>query len=495
MSVAMDRALMALSLEDEEEEIPFTMPDLPGFSSAEENALSIMGRALNPECQKMSGLILTMPRKWQKEGRVRGVALSQERFQFIFQNEHDLLDVLEKGVQTYNEWALVLERWVENPPEDYLQHIPLWVRISKIPVNYYTMAALTTLGEMLGVVKVVAFDPSKPITQDFIRVQVMFNVAKPLKMARVLNMGGGRTHTIHFDYEKVQKRCFSCKRLNHEQSVCPILVRKRQEEARIRRNNRLEERLKPERVLAQSDPLYGVLEEEQVAVDPLTGRPKIAKEVLEEMRRFLRAETGEDLSIKVDKIKRSVREAEKDPIAQRTILRLESAPIITADLNKGKGPVFAYGEKELGRANWESNENPNKLLAASMKANSNFVVIGEPLISAVEGIENSEVRVYGANSDCPTVFQAGSSEHGPSGTVRKKAYVRRRPPKAQRQNNQLALVPVNFDQSSVRREGKQEAGSRKRKKTEIGAESGLINKVPVTNSIQSKASKSTYYNN
>lgn len=44
MSVAMDRALMALSLEDEEEdEHPFTMPELPGFSSVEENALSIMG--------------------------------------------------------------------------------------------------------------------------------------------------------------------------------------------------------------------------------------------------------------------------------------------------------------------------------------------------------------------------------------------------------------------------------------------------------------------
>ncbi|KAL0688940.1 hypothetical protein Bca4012_088617 [Brassica carinata] len=59
---------MTLSLE---EEAPFVMADLPGFSSAEDNVLSIMGRALNPECQKMSGLILTMPRKWQKEGRVR----------------------------------------------------------------------------------------------------------------------------------------------------------------------------------------------------------------------------------------------------------------------------------------------------------------------------------------------------------------------------------------------------------------------------------------
>lgn len=68
MSAAIDRALMALSLV---EDVPFTMPELPGFSSAEENALSIIGRILNPECQKITGLILTMPKKWQKEGRIR----------------------------------------------------------------------------------------------------------------------------------------------------------------------------------------------------------------------------------------------------------------------------------------------------------------------------------------------------------------------------------------------------------------------------------------
>lgn len=112
----MDRAMMALNLE--EEEVPFKMPTLPGFSSAEENKLSLMGRILNPECQKMSTLIYKMPRKWEKEGRVREIALPKERFQFIFQNEHDLMDVLEKGVQIFNEWVIVLERRVKNPLED-----------------------------------------------------------------------------------------------------------------------------------------------------------------------------------------------------------------------------------------------------------------------------------------------------------------------------------------------------------------------------------------
>lgn len=203
MSLAMDQALMALSLE--EEDTPFVMPELPEFSSAEENRLSLMGRILNPRSQKMSTLIMKMPRKWLKEGRVRGIALSQERFQFIFQYEHDLLDVLERGVHTHNEWVIVLERWVENPLDDYLQYVPLWVQISNIPVNCYTTAALTTLGDLVRKTEVVAFDPTKPITQDFIRVKVKFNVAKPLRSSKVVTLKGKEV-VIRFHYERVQKR-------------------------------------------------------------------------------------------------------------------------------------------------------------------------------------------------------------------------------------------------------------------------------------------------
>lgn len=93
--------------------------------------------------------------------------------------------------------------------------------MSKISLKYYTPPALMTLEEMIGEVKLVVFDPSKPITQPFIRVQVRFNVAK------VLNMDGGKTHTIHFEYEKLQKHCFTCKRLNHEKNIFPLAVKQR----------------------------------------------------------------------------------------------------------------------------------------------------------------------------------------------------------------------------------------------------------------------------
>lgn len=74
-------------------------------------------------------MIMDMLYKWQKYVRVKGVALSKERFQFIFQHEYELEGVLSKGFYTYDEYGPVMERWVENPPPDFLQFVPLWVQI------------------------------------------------------------------------------------------------------------------------------------------------------------------------------------------------------------------------------------------------------------------------------------------------------------------------------------------------------------------------------
>ncbi|KAL9308332.1 hypothetical protein AtEden1_Chr1g0038841 [Arabidopsis thaliana] len=155
MSSAMDKAMLAMSLQEEEEDQPFDMPDLPEFSSCERNALSLVGRLLNPDCQEMKRLIRDMPRKWQKEGRVKGIALTREKFQFIFK------DVLGKGAQTFDEWSIAIDRWYENLPENYLQFIPIWVQIWNLPINNFTVPAIKSLGNLIGQVTEVAFDPER----------------------------------------------------------------------------------------------------------------------------------------------------------------------------------------------------------------------------------------------------------------------------------------------------------------------------------------------
>lgn len=78
MTSAMDIALAGLNLDDDDDTA--VMSSLPEFSSAVDNVNSLIGRVLNPDGCRMANLILDLPRKWQKVDRVRGIALSKERF-------------------------------------------------------------------------------------------------------------------------------------------------------------------------------------------------------------------------------------------------------------------------------------------------------------------------------------------------------------------------------------------------------------------------------
>lgn len=319
MSAAMDKALMAMSLEDDDD-VPFVMPNLPEFSSTERNKRSLVGRLLNLDYQNMGEFIFQMPRKWLKQGRVRGIALSQERFQFIFDNEHDLVEVLEKGVHTFHKWAIVVERWSEVPPPDSLQYIPIWVQIRNIPINYQTQLVIEALGDIVGKVTDVAFDPLKARSNVYERVKVRFDVSRPLRKEKVIDLSNGGKTKVFFNYERIQKRCYTCQRLSHEQSVCLITIQRRQVEVDSRRAGQSIVKKKLNVVLLESDPLFGVLEENQVGINSNTGRPRIAPEVLDGMRQYLLVATGEERIIREERVNASVREVENDPILRKSAL-------------------------------------------------------------------------------------------------------------------------------------------------------------------------------
>ena len=85
------------------------------------------------------------------------------------------------------------------------------------------------------------------------------------------------------------------------------MFRQRHEESSVHTEKLSESGEKKIWFFPKGDILFGVLEESQVRIDPPTGRWNIAKEVLEEMRRYLAVDTGESKTVKVDKIQKSVK--------------------------------------------------------------------------------------------------------------------------------------------------------------------------------------------
>ncbi|EFH52087.1 predicted protein [Arabidopsis lyrata subsp. lyrata] len=424
MSSAMDKAMMAMSLE--EEDIPFDMPDLPEFSSCERNVLSLVGRTLNPDCQTMKHLIRDMPRKWQKIGRVRGIALSPEKFQFIFNSKHDLDEVLEKGVHTYNEWALAVERLVEHPPDSFLQFIHIWIQIWKLPINFYTTKAISSLADLIGQVKVVEFEPGKPQILPFVRVQVLFDVSRPLRRAKVVNLPHGGTTSVNFEYERIQKRCYECQCLTHERDSCPLFLRKKEAQAEVKGKGTSRVPVVKIPFLKQSDLLFGILEEHQVGINPLTGHQRIAPEL-----------------IRIERIKKSVKEVESDPIMAKSYLKLEPPLVVAAVSTKSKGIVFSY-ENQAGAQSSQ--------LAPSSSAPpvpSSFInAVGE--LNLVDQSRSQSLFdpkdflcLAQPSQDISTVYRTGYFATSSSGNIQKKSKQRKIPSKFTRKLKQAAsLVPM-----------------------------------------------------
>lgn len=99
-------------------------------------------------------------------------------------------------------------------------------------------------------------------------------------------------------------------------------------------------------VLKESDPLFGVLTEEQVGVNPLTGVLRMAREVLQEMRQYLLAAEGSDKKIREEKTKTSITHLANDPLGQKSMLILEPALIITSDVDIGKDLVYDFENRD-----------------------------------------------------------------------------------------------------------------------------------------------------
>lgn len=94
------------------------------------------------------------------------------------------------------------------------------------------------------------------------------------------------------------------------------------------------------------------------------------------MRQYLLVANGEERKIREERVKSSNADAEKDSIAQKTVIRLELAPFVSSnDFNKERGIVFGY----------ESTSSP--AISSSAKLVSNL-----PSVAVKIGVKNPSLE-------------------------------------------------------------------------------------------------------
>lgn len=80
---------------------------------------TLIGRCMNPPKQEMKSLLYHLPRIWNVEEKVVGADLGLGRFQFDFQEEDDIVEVLKREPFHFNGWMLSIVRWEPVVEDNY----------------------------------------------------------------------------------------------------------------------------------------------------------------------------------------------------------------------------------------------------------------------------------------------------------------------------------------------------------------------------------------
>lgn len=204
-------------------------PDLATLK--EKHSLKIIGRVTNPSMQKVGSLISFFTEHWKADIPPVGSDLGLGMFQFQFELESDLLTVLEKQPYHFARWMVILQRWEPTVSPDFPSMIPFWIRVQGIPVHLWTEETIQTLGEDIG-----TFEMAE-VTSTAARMRVHINGRLPLIKQSVIEYGNGDEVMATLVYERLERHCSVCHRLDHEVRDC--LEAKHQKKALLAAQNEI----------------------------------------------------------------------------------------------------------------------------------------------------------------------------------------------------------------------------------------------------------------
>ncbi|KAL2231102.1 UNVERIFIED_CONTAM: hypothetical protein Sindi_1704600 [Sesamum indicum] len=149
-------------------------------------------------------------------------------FFFQFKTLIDMEDVIEGGPWLFQGQPIVLQKWKPGMAMRKLQHkhVPIWIKLRHLPMEYWTTDGLTTVASGVG-------RPLYPdaITRactrlDFAPVCVMIDVAQTLPKHIIVmtpDENGGETPCkVDVEYEWLPPKCTNCMILGHMTKDCPL---------------------------------------------------------------------------------------------------------------------------------------------------------------------------------------------------------------------------------------------------------------------------------
>ncbi|RID58033.1 hypothetical protein BRARA_F01361 [Brassica rapa] len=173
-------------------------------------SLTLIGRITNPSVQRMWPLLSFFTELWKSDVRPVGADLGNGMFQFQFEREQDLQNFLDKRPYHYARWMVIVQRWEPTLSKSFPSEIPFWIKVQGVPIHLWSEEILRSIGDDIG-----KFEKAD-ITPLAMKMRAHVNGLLPLIKSTVIEYSNGEEIIATLVYEKLEKHCSTCLRLDHE---------------------------------------------------------------------------------------------------------------------------------------------------------------------------------------------------------------------------------------------------------------------------------------
>lgn len=191
-------------------------PCVDNSALIKENALTLIGRVTNPKEQRIWALLPALPRKWHLQGRATGSDLGNGCFQYRFEREEDLQNVLDNRPYHFAYWMVIIQKWEPIISPSFPSQIPFWIRIKGLPLHFWFEDMIRDIGKDLGLLL------KHELTKTTARVKVLLDGLKPLTKKAIIEYDSGEESMVYLEYERLENHCSGCNALTHLKKDCPL---------------------------------------------------------------------------------------------------------------------------------------------------------------------------------------------------------------------------------------------------------------------------------
>ena len=159
---------------------------------------------------------------WKPIAKLDCVNLGNDFFFIRFSNNEDYDKVLKGGPWFVGEHFLAIKQWEPyfKASKAKLSSVAMWVRLPKLPIEFYDAVVLREIGSTIGPVLCIDSYTASESRGSYARLCVQVDLGKPL----ITSVRVGRL-VQKVTYEGVSTLCFQYGRLGHKQDSCPYHIK------------------------------------------------------------------------------------------------------------------------------------------------------------------------------------------------------------------------------------------------------------------------------